>query len=305
MNPVISTLLPAGLAFIMFALGLKLSVADFRRVLTYPVAVGLGLAAQTLLLPLTAFGIIAVFDLAPQAAVGLMILAACPGGVTAAMITELSRGDTCLSITLTACTSLLSFITVPIIVGFSLQHFLGQATTVDFPVGQAIGGLFLVTLVPVAAGLFFKEAGWLKPRVVKAIGRFATGVFLAIVFMTFFTEWPSITAHFWTIGPAILLLNVATMTTGALLGFAGANSEVIQGLSGLIHQQPYPRLGDLRFAQAQQVYALAEPGGSGVGARLAGDDIHHGCFTRTIWTQQGKNLTLTDIQVDVVECTKT
>ena len=221
MNPVISTLLPAGLAFIMFALGLKLSVADFRRVLTYPVAVGLGLAAQTLLLPLTAFGIIAVFDLAPQAAVGLMILAACPGGVTAAMITELSRGDTCLSITLTACTSLLSFITVPIIVGFSLQHFLGQATTVDFPVGQAIGGLFLVTLVPVAAGLFFKEAGWLKPRVVKAIGRFATGVFLAIVFMTFFTEWPSITAHFWTIGPAILLLNVATMTTGALLGFAG------------------------------------------------------------------------------------
>ena len=67
MNPVISTLLPAGLAFIMFALGLKLSVADFRRVLTYPVAVGLGLIAQTLLLPLTAFGITALFDLQPQA----------------------------------------------------------------------------------------------------------------------------------------------------------------------------------------------------------------------------------------------
>jgi BASS family bile acid:Na+ symporter len=214
-------LLPAGLAFIMFALGLKLSVADFRRVFTYPVAVGLGLVAQTLLLPLTAFGITAVFDLAPQAAVGLMILAACPGGVTAAMITELSRGDTCLSITLTACTSLLSFVTVPIIVGFSLEHFLGQATTIDFPVGQAIGGLFLVTLVPVATGLFFKEAGWLKPEAVKAIGRLATAVFLAIVFMTFFTEWPSITAHFWTIGPAILLLNVTTMGTGALLGVAG------------------------------------------------------------------------------------
>lgn len=221
MNPVVSTLLPAGLAFIMFALGLRLSVADFRRVLTYPVAVGLGLIAQTVLLPLTAFGLTALFDLAPQTAVGLMILAACPGGVTAAMITELSRGDTCLSITLTACTSLLSFVTVPLIVGFSLEHFLGQAATVDFPMGQAIGGLFLITIVPVATGLFLKEAGWLMPAVEKNLGKLATAVFLAIVFLTFFTEWPSITAHFSTIGPVILLLNVVTMGTGALLGIAG------------------------------------------------------------------------------------
>ena len=217
----ISTLLPAGLAFIMFALGLKLSVADFRRVLTYPVAVGLGLIAQTLLLPLTAFGITALFDLQPQTAVGLMILAACPGGVTAAMLTDLSRGDTCLSITLTACTSLLSFISVPIIVGFSLQHFLGQAAPVDYPMGQAIGRLFLITLVPVAAGLLFNQAGWLTPAVARVIGRLATAVFLMIVFVTFFTEWPSITAHFATVGPAILLLNVTTMATGALLGVVG------------------------------------------------------------------------------------
>jgi BASS family bile acid:Na+ symporter len=218
---VIFTLLPAGLAFIMFALGLKLSVADFGRVMAYPLAVGLGLIAQTVLLPLTAFGLTLLFDLAPQTAVGLMILAACPGGVTAAMITELSRGDTCLSITLTACTSLLSFVTVPIIVGFSLQHFLGHAAGFDFPVGQAIGSLFLITIVPVAAGLFLNEAGWLTSRVTKIIGKLATAVFLMIVFLTFFTEWPSITAHISTIGPVILLLNVITMATGALLGVAG------------------------------------------------------------------------------------
>jgi len=221
LNPVISTLLPAGLAFIMFSLGLKLSVADFRRVLTYPVAVGLGLLAQTVLLPLTAFGIITLFGLGQEVAVGLMILAACPGGVTAAMITNLSRGDTCLSITLTAFTSLLSFITVPIIVGFSLIHFLGEAAPVDYPMGQAIGGLFVITLLPVAAGLLFNQAGWLTVAVAKAIGRLATGVFLAIVFVTFFTEWPNITAHFATVGPAILMLNVVTMATGALLGAAG------------------------------------------------------------------------------------
>lgn len=221
MNPVISTLLPAGLAFIMFALGLKLSVADFRRVFTYPVAVGLGLLAQTVLLPLTAFGIIVLFGLGQEVAVGLMILAACPGGVTAGMITDLSRGDTCLSITLTACTSLLSFITVPIIVGFSLTHFLGQAAPIDYPIGQAIGGLFLITLVPVATGLFINHVGWLTAAVAKVIGRLATFVFLAIVFVTFFTEWPNITAHFAAVGPAILMLNVATMATGALLGAAG------------------------------------------------------------------------------------
>ena len=221
MSPVISTLLPAGLAFIMFALGLKLSAADFRRVFAYPVAVGLGLIAQTLLLPLTAFGISTLFNLAPETAVGLMILAACPGGVTAAMITDLSRGDTCLSITLTACTSLLSFITVPIIVGLSLAYFLGEAAPVDYPMGQAIGSLFLITLVPVAAGLLFNHAGWLTPAVAKAVGRLATVVFIVIVFVTFFTEWPSITAHFTTVGPAILMLNVTTMATGALLGIAG------------------------------------------------------------------------------------
>lgn len=221
MNPVLSMLLPAGLAFIMFALGLKLTLADFRRVLTYPVAVGLGLLAQTVLLPITAFAIALLFDLAPESAVGLMILAACPGGVTAAMITDLSRGDTCLSITLTACTSLLSFITVPLIVGLSLAYFLGQGAPVDYPMGQAIGSLFLVTLAPVAAGLFVNEASWLTAGVANAIGRLATAVFLVIVFVTFYTEWPSITEHFSTVGPAILLLNVTTMATGAALGIVG------------------------------------------------------------------------------------
>lgn len=221
MNPVLSTLLPAGLAFIMFALGLKLSLADFRRVLTFPLAVGLGLAAQTLLLPLTAFGIATLFTLPPVAAVGLMILAACPGGVTAAMITDLARGDTALSVTLTACTSLLSFVTVPIIVGVSLQHFLGQAAPVEYPMGQAIGSLFLVTLLPVSVGLAVNHAGWVSAGVAKAIGKGATVVFLMIVFATFYTEWPSITAHFSRVGPAILLLNVTTMATGALLGVIG------------------------------------------------------------------------------------
>jgi BASS family bile acid:Na+ symporter len=218
MTPIVAKLLPAGLAFIMFALGLKLDVEDFRRVLARPVAVGLGLLAQVVLLPLTALGVIAVFGLAPETAVGLMILAACPGGVTAAMITDLSRGDICLSITLTACTSLLAFICVPIIVGLSMQHFLGATLGVDYPVGQAVSSLFLVTLVPVTAGMLLNHAALLTGHASQLIGRAATALFVLIVLATFLTEWPSITENFSTVGPAILLLNLVTMTTGALLG---------------------------------------------------------------------------------------
>ncbi len=221
MKPLISTLLPVGLAFIMLALGLKLRVADFRRVFAFPVAVGLGLTAQTLLLPLTAFAIATLFRLEPEVAVGLMILAACPGGVTAAMITDLSRGDTSLSITLTALTSVLAFITVPIIVGFSLDHFLARAVEVEYPLGPAIGNLFLITLVPVTLGLLVNQAAWLTTAVAAAVHKLATAVFLLIVFATFFTEWANITTHMSTVGPAILLLNLATMATGVLLGVAG------------------------------------------------------------------------------------
>lgn len=217
----LASLLPVGLAFIMFALGLKLGVDDFRRVLTHPVPVALGLVAQTVLLPLTAFAITVLFGLGPAMAVGLMILAACPGGVSAAMITHLARGDTCLSITLTALTSLLSFVTVPLIVGLSMAHFLGQSESVGYPLGQGIVGLFLITLLPVAAGVFVHHAGWLSDGVARFIGAGATVVFALIVLATFVTQWPSITLHFAAVGGAILLLNALTMTTGAAIGALG------------------------------------------------------------------------------------
>ena len=217
----LANFLPAGLAFIMFALGLQLSAGDFRRVLIHPLPVGLGLIAQTVLLPLSAFAITLLFRLEPEMAVGLMILAACPGGVSAAMVTHLARGDTSLSITLTAFTSLLSFVTVPLIVGYSLHYFLAQSASVDYPLGQGIGGLFLITLLPVAAGVLIHHAGWLSDFTSRLLSRLATALFLLIVIATFVTQWPSITLHFAAVGGAILLLNVVTMATGATLGIFG------------------------------------------------------------------------------------
>lgn len=214
----IEQLLPLGLGFIMFALGLGLGLDDFRRALGNPRALGAGLLAQIVLLPLTAFLIAKALRLPPEAAVGLMVLAACPGGVTAGMVTHLARGETALSISLSAATSLLSFITVPLVVGASIWYFLAETTRVSVPVGQLAGGLVLVTLLPLGLGLWLSESGRATERTRALVQRLATAVFLLIVIYTFFVQWPAITEHFPVVGPACLALNVVTMGTGFVLG---------------------------------------------------------------------------------------
>jgi len=216
----IEQLLPLGLAFIMFSLGLSLRWRDFQIALSRPVAILTGLFAQMVLLPLTAFLIAKGFALEPEGALGLMILAACPGGVTAGMVTYLARGDTALSISLSALTSLFAFVSVPLIVGASLWFFLGTDTVISVPTGQLMGGLFAVTLAPVALGLWLNESGRLSAGAARVIQRLATIVFVAIVLYTFVHEWQSITQHLLELGPACLALNVTTMTTGAVLATA-------------------------------------------------------------------------------------
>lgn len=211
-------LLPLGLAFIMFSLGLGLHVGDFRRVARRPGVIVVGLFAQMAALPATAFVIALALGLAPELAVGLMILAASPGGVTAGMVTRLAGGDTALSISLTALTSLLAFVSVPLIVGGSMLYFFGASSPVSLPVGQLVGGLFAITLVPVLLGLLLREREWLGERPRRLLHRLATGVFAAIVVWTFFNQWPVLTEHFGRVGAAALALNVVTMLTGMLLG---------------------------------------------------------------------------------------
>lgn len=214
----IEPLLPLGLAFIMFGLGLGLGLADFRRGWQQPRALLLGLLAQIVLLPLTAFLIATGLRLAPEAAVGLMVLAACPGGVTAGMITHLARGETALSISLSALTSLVAFVSVPLIVGGSLWFFLGDTAAVPVPVGQLAAGLVLVTLLPVGLGLWLHETGRIQVETQQRIRRLATAVFAFIVAYTFFVQWPAIAEHFTAVGPACLLLNLVTISTGLALG---------------------------------------------------------------------------------------
>ena len=128
-------LLPLALGVIMLGLGMGLALDDFRRVARYPKAVLLGLGLQTLLLPWVAFGLALGFGLRPELAVGLMLLAASPGGATANIYSHLARGDVALNITLTAINSLLCLLTLPVILNLSLEYFMGAGQYVPPPAG--------------------------------------------------------------------------------------------------------------------------------------------------------------------------
>ena len=203
----------------MFSLGLGLRIEDFRRVFSRRLSVAAGLLAQTVLLPITAFAVCVSLDLPGEIALGVMILSACPGGVTSGMVTRLARGDTALSISLSALTSALAFVTVPVVLGASLWFFADRYVDVHLPVGQMVGGLIAVTLAPVALGVWLRESGRAGARFATVVYRAATAVFATIVLVTFVTQWPNMTQHFSSVGPACLLLNGLTMTTGAVLGY--------------------------------------------------------------------------------------
>lgn len=220
----IDTLLPLSLAFIMFSLGVSLQAADFRRVFSRPRAIGIGLFAQVICLPLLAFILLETLGVGGEMAVGVMILAACPGGVSAGLLTLLAGGETALSISLTAITSLAVLLTLPLTVGLSLSHFSGAEAVLHMPLMRTGGGVFLMTLLPVALGMLFRQRRLaLALRWEKPLARISTGLFLLIVLVTFVTQREVILRHLPTLGPLLILLNLLVMG----LGFAAA------GLSGL------------------------------------------------------------------------
>jgi BASS family bile acid:Na+ symporter len=218
---VIDTLLPLALAFIMFALGLTLVVADFKRVFTRPRAMLIGVAGQMLVVPLFAFAIALAWRLPPDMAVGLMILAACPGGVSSGLLTHLARGDTALSISLTAVTSIAAVMSVPFVVDLSMRHFMQTAVSADFPLLKMVRGVFLLTTVPVVLGMSIKaRRPALALRLERPAGRLATGLFILIVLATFFSQRQVLMENLASIGPAAMLLNASVIAAGLGLAFA-------------------------------------------------------------------------------------
>ncbi|MCW8917000.1 MAG: bile acid:sodium symporter family protein [Magnetovibrio sp.] len=205
-------LLPLGLAFIMFAIGLGLQVQDFTRIVQQPRAIAVGLLNQLVLLPMIGLVVLMGYTGRPEFALGLMILAASPGGITSNLLTTLAGGNAALSVSLTAITSLASVVTVPLILGFTQVLFIGSGQDIEMPIGRIMGSVLVVTAIPIALGMVLQA--W-KPKwanVLKPFARHtATLVFALIVISAFIGQMDNITSHFAEIGPRLVLLNIATM----------------------------------------------------------------------------------------------
>ena len=203
---IIDIFLPASLIFIMLTLGLGLELSDFTNLVRKPRSFFVGLTNQILLLPLVTYIIILVFGITKEAAVGMMILACCPGGVTSNIITKLAKGDTALSISYTAFNSILAIVTLPLIVGFSMKSFMGLEAP-DINILSLGLTMFFITAVPVGIGLLMREkneyyADKLEPKASKI----STILFAIIILGALLSEWETFINNFVLLGPAIVLL---------------------------------------------------------------------------------------------------
>ena len=218
-NVIIEIVLPLSLAFIMFSLGLGLTVKDFSLVFREPKAFGIGIVNQMIILPAIGFVIATLANLDGELAVGIMILACCPGGVTSNMLTKLAKGDTALSISYTAVVSVMTVFTLPLIVSFSMDHFMGEAAPKIDIISLGIT-MFLLTTVPVLIGMGLRRIRPITADYMeKGVNLTAAGLFLIIVLAAIFSEWDTLIENIGKLGPAVITLNIIML----FVGFQSAN----------------------------------------------------------------------------------
>lgn len=217
-NTLLTIFLPIALAIVMAGLGLHLTLADFRRVAKQPRAVIVALAVQCLLLPPVAFGLAMLLQLPPAFAVGLVLLSASPGGVTANIFSHLARGDVALNVTLTAVNSALALVTLPLWTGLALELFLGAENSVPPPMRKLVE-VALIALVPVALGMSLRA--W-KPRLAdaaeKPVRLLSTVVLALLIVLAIASEFSKLLEHIAVIGIACLAFNLISLFSGYLAG---------------------------------------------------------------------------------------
>lgn len=210
--------LPLALAIIMLGLGLHLRVADFKRILTQPKAILVGLVCQVLILPAVCFGLCKAVGLPAGLAVGMLLLAASPGGITANLYSHLFKGDVALNISLTAINSVLAIVTIPLIVNFALSSFMGSQQYIPLQFQKTLEVIVLI-LVPVAIGmLIHARFPAISKRMDKPV-KIASALILALMVVAILSrEWPLLVANFQVVGSATLAFNLISIGTGYAAG---------------------------------------------------------------------------------------
>ena len=212
MGIVVDVFLPLALAFIMFALGLGLTGNDFLRVARQPRDFFVGTFSQIILLPIIAFILVKLWPISPELAIGVMIIAAAPGGVTSNILTSFARGDVALSISLTAIISLLSVITVPFIILTSIMLIDNSALDLDISLTNMAISMFLIVTVPVIIGMIFRKFASNVAIKFEPIAKKISAVLFVIVLLgAILAEKDNVVSYFAQAGLITLVLNVVMM----------------------------------------------------------------------------------------------
>ncbi len=224
--------LPGALALVMLGMGLTLTIEDFKGVFKHPRGIFIGLGAQMLLLPLIAFLIAALFPIAPEVKVGLVLLAACPGGSSSNLVNHLLKGNVALSISLTAFNSLLALFTIPIVVNLAMNIFLGKSHEFHLPMGHTMLNIFCFTILPALVGVYLRGKFPITAKIVERPLRYILPVVLFIAFGgIFFFDRKDNSTHFTDLVgllPIALLLNIAGMVAGYYLSLMGKQGKKIR-----------------------------------------------------------------------------
>ncbi len=237
MNFITDVVLPLALAFIMFTLGLGLSFADFVKVAKSPKNFLIGIISQLIFLPIVALIIIFVWPLQPELAIGLMLIAAAPGGVTSNILTSFAKGDVALSISLTAVMSLLSVISVPIVLGISMGFVSDTALGSISLTGIAIS-MFLIVTLPVLLGMIFRASlSYLTKRIEKVSKMLSTILFVLVLIGAILAERENLFEYFSQTGLVVLVLNILMMVIAfywaKIFGTGSAQQKAISLECGL------------------------------------------------------------------------
>lgn len=265
MDGIISILLPMGIVVIMFSLGLGLDVADFARIARYPKAFLIGAVTQLVGLPACAYFVAMLFGLPPELALGFMILSFCPSGASSNLMTKVARGDVALSISLVGCISLISVFTVPPLVVFFADHFLGlDAPDVDI---TSLGvSMFLLTIVPVIAGIFMhRHFAGLTRTIEPFVGRLAIGLLVILVAGALVANWSLFVETFAALGPSVVVLLCLLLALGLLLarlfGLDQSQSTAIALETSVQNAALGITIGSLLVEQAGALPAFSLPSG--------------------------------------------
>ena len=211
MNYITDVILPLALAFIMFTLGLGLSLADFIQIIKNPKNFFIGLISQLFFLPIVAIAITMIWSLPTEIAIGLILIAAAPGGVTSNILTSFAKGDVALSISLTAVMSLLSVISIPIVLGISLGLISDQSLGSISLSGIAIS-MFLIVTLPVLLGMIFRATlSYLTKIIEKWAKVISTLLFVLVLLGAILAERENIINYFAQTGLVVLVLNLTMM----------------------------------------------------------------------------------------------